>query len=373
MQRAIGLAAQGQGHVEPNPMVGCVIAHGDRIVGEGWHRRFGGPHAEIEALQCAGASAKGATMYVTLEPCCHHGKTPPCTDAMISAGIGRVIAAVRDPYPQVAGKGIKALQRQGICVDVGLMADEAQHLNAPYWTLVRHSRPWVIAKWAMSVDGKIATRTGDSQWITNDESRAAAHRLRGRVDAVLVGRRTVERDDPLLTARPPGARTALRIVLDRRASLDSNVQVVRTAGESPVLVVTSRDAPVKKQRLLEKAGCEILQVTGETWSERLECLLNVLGKRRLTNLLVEGGGTTLGGFWDAGLVDEVHVFMAPRVLGGSSAPGPVGGTGAGMLGESLSLKDPCLEALGDNWHIWGRVTRPVHRRTGRSRRRPASR
>ena len=191
MVRALELAAQGRGLVEPNPMVGCLIAHGAEIVGEGWHRRFGGPHAEIEALRIAGDHAAGATLYVTLEPCCHHGKTPPCTEAVIKAGVKRVVAAMRDPFPQVDGGGVRALEAAGIAVEVGVGAADAERSNAPFLKLLQQPRPWIIAKWAMTLDGKLASRTGDSKWISNEASRGIAHQLRGRVDAIIVGSGTV--------------------------------------------------------------------------------------------------------------------------------------------------------------------------------------
>src|SRR5262249_49286375 len=226
MRRALELAERGRGYVEPNPLVGAVIVRDDRPVGEGWHQRFGEAHAEVNALAAAGEAARGATLYVTLEPCCHHGKTPPCTDAIIAAGIARVICAQRDPFPKVSGGGIAAPEAAGIAVEVGAMTDAAQRLNAPYLKLLHTGKPWVIAKWAISLDGKIATANGDSKWISGEASRAIVHQLRGRMDAIIVGHRTAELDDPLLTARPAGARTATRIVVDSRATLSPNSQLV---------------------------------------------------------------------------------------------------------------------------------------------------
>jgi len=219
MTRALELAEQGLGYVEPNPMVGCVIAHHDKVIGEGWHQRFGGPHAEVEAIRNAGSIPRDATLYVTLEPCCHQGKTPPCTVAIIQAGIRRVVIAQRDPFPQVDGGGIEQLKQQGSKVEVGLLEEQAKELNAPYVKLIKTGRPWVIAKWAMTLDGKLATRTGDSRWISNQLSRAVVHQLRGRVDAIMVGRKTAQLDDPQLTARPTGVRIPTRIILDSQASL----------------------------------------------------------------------------------------------------------------------------------------------------------
>ncbi len=262
MRRALDLAASGQGFVEPNPMVGCVIARGAEIIGEGWHRRFGGDHAEVEALRLAGSRAAGATLYVTLEPCCHTGKTPPCTEAILAAGIRRVVAAMADPFPQVAGGGAAALQAAGVAVELGLLADQARQLNAPYLKLLEHGVPWIIAKWAMTLDGKIATRTGQSRWISGSKSRQLVHALRGRMDAVVVGRGTAAADDPLLTARPAGPRTPMRVVLDTRASLPSESQLVRTAGQAPLLVAVGSEAEAADCRRLQEAGCEVLVCPG---------------------------------------------------------------------------------------------------------------
>jgi diaminohydroxyphosphoribosylaminopyrimidine deaminase/5-amino-6-(5-phosphoribosylamino)uracil reductase len=355
MQRALELAGQGQGHVEPNPMVGCVVVHGAEIIGEGWHGRFGGPHAEIEALRMADRRAAGATLVVTLEPCCHHGKTPPCSNAIIEAGIRRVVIAQRDPFPQVAGGGIRQLEQAGITVTVGLMEDEARRLNAPYLKLVEKGRPWIIAKWAMTLDGKIATHTGESQWISGEASRRVVHSLRGRVDAVLVGRATALHDDPQLTARPPGPRTAARIVLDTRAALPPTSRLAATAREIPVLVAVGSEAPEENRRPLLDAGCEILVCEGDTPGMRLGALLDELGRRRMTNVLVEGGGQVLGSLLDLGQINEVHAFIAPKIVGGRNAPGPVAGEGLAELASACSLDDVLVETLDGDTYVHGRV------------------
>src|SRR6478736_6670383 len=286
MLRAVELARRGEGFVEPNPMVGCVIVRDGEVVGEGWHQQFGGPHAEVHALQSAGERAKGATMYVTLEPCCHQGKTPPCTDAIIAAGIKRVVTAMRDPFPQVAGGGLKRLAAAGIDVELGLHETEVQNLNAPYLKLVSTGRPWIIAKWAMTLDGKIATRTGDSRWISGEASREIVHQLRGRVDGIMVGRGTVQRDDPLLTARPSGPRVATRIVVDSRASLPLDSQLVRSAGDAPVLVAAGHEAPQENIDRLTAAGCGVVICRPIDVSDRsvsIPALFDELGCRRMTN------------------------------------------------------------------------------------------
>ena len=355
MNRAIELAALGEGYVEPNPMVGAIVARGAEIIGEGWHRKFGGPHAEIEALRIAGSRARGATLYVTLEPCCHQGKTPPCTEAILRAEIGRVVVAQQDPFPQVCGQGLARLREAGIEVVVGVQQEQAQRLNAPYLKLVRTGRPWVIAKWAMTLDGKIASTTGDSRWISGEVSRSLVHRLRGRVDAVVVGRRTAERDDPLLTARPPGPRTATRIVVDTAARLSTASQLVRTTAQGPVLVAVGRTASVDDRLRLQEAGCEVLVLQSQCPSARLDELLSELGRRKMTNVLVEGGGELLGSLFDLGAIDEVYAFIAPKLIGGGKAPSPIAGEGIEQMAGAVPLVEVETMTLGPDFCIHGRV------------------
>ena len=319
-------------------MVGCVIARGAEIIGEGWHRRFGGPHAEVEALKLAGERARGATMYVTLEPCCHHGKTPPCTVAILAAGVARVVAAMNDPFPQVAGGGLAELRAAGVEVESGVLEEDARELNAPYLKLLSTGRPWVIAKWAMTLDGKIATASGDSRWISCHASRQVTHQLRGRMDAIIIGRGTAAADDPLLTARPPGQRTAVRVVVDTRASLSSDSRLAKTAREAPVLVAVGAEAATADCERLQEAGCEVHLCMGDTPRARLESLLSELGKRRMTNVVVEGGSRLLGCLFDSQLVDEVHVFIAPKLAGGEASPGPVAGLGVEKIAAAAAWK-----------------------------------
>jgi diaminohydroxyphosphoribosylaminopyrimidine deaminase/5-amino-6-(5-phosphoribosylamino)uracil reductase len=337
MSRALELAEQGRGHVEPNPLVGAVLVRAGQIVGEGWHQKYGGAHAEINALAQAGEAARGATLYVTLEPCCHHGKTPPCTDALIRAGIASVKAALQDPFPQVAGQGAAQLRNAGIPIAFGLCEAEARRQNAPYLTLLTLGRPHVHAKWAMSLDGKIATRSGDSKWISNEASRRRVHELRGRMDGILVGVGTALADDPLLTARPPGPRTPCRVVVDSNARLPATSRLAATARDTPVLLATCCNDEALLAPL-RQAGCEILVVPGPDGKVALADLLKELGRRRWTNLLVEGGGHLLGALHDLGTMDEAHVFVAPLLIGGSAAPGPVGGTGVEHLREASRFK-----------------------------------
>jgi diaminohydroxyphosphoribosylaminopyrimidine deaminase/5-amino-6-(5-phosphoribosylamino)uracil reductase len=358
MARALALAARGLGCVEPNPMVGCVLVREGQTVGEGFHQRFGESHAEINALASAGHAAKGATAYVTLEPCCHHGKTPPCTQAFIRAGVARVVVPLQDPFSQVAGRGIAELRSAGIECQIGVRSADANWLLAPYRKLVTTGRPWIIAKWAMTLDGKLATHSGDSRWISSEASRAVVHQLRGRVDAVMVGGGTARADDPLLTARPADLadlkRVATRIVVDSAATLPLNSRLAQTAADVPVLLAASNDAAPEACRHLADAGVEIVHFPG-SHNERLDALLAELGRRRLTNVLVEGGNRLLGALFDLRAIDEVHVFIAPKLAGGGAAPTPVGGAGIEQMADALKLADIAIEELGGDVYVHGRL------------------
>jgi diaminohydroxyphosphoribosylaminopyrimidine deaminase/5-amino-6-(5-phosphoribosylamino)uracil reductase len=354
MTRAMKLAERGRGYVEPNPLVGAVVVQGDRLVGEGWHERFGGAHAEVIALNQAGSASSGATLFVTLEPCCHFGKTPPCTEAILKAGIKRVVAAMTDPFPQVAGKGAARLREAGIIVDLGVAQSDAQRINAPYFKLLRTGRPYVHAKWAMTLDGKIATRTGDSRWITGEGARRHAHELRGRMDAVIVGIGTVLADNPRLTVRPPGPRTPVRIVLDSQVRLPDNCQLAATSWDTPVLVVTASELPPRASKL-QDLGCEILTLPSSNGRPDITKLLNELGRRQMTNVLVEGGAEVLGSFFDARAVDEVHAFIAPRIAGGN-AKTAVAGLGVAKIADALNLAKWKVEQIDSDVLIHGLVS-----------------
>lgn len=358
IDRAIELARRGEGSVEPNPMVGCVLVRHGSVVGEGWHQQFGGPHAEVEALRMAGEAARGATAYVTLEPCAHAGKTPPCTEALIAAGVARVVIACGDPNPLVNGRGVAALQAAGVDVVVLDNQLEATALIAPFAKLMTVSRPWVIAKWAMTLDGKLATASGDSQWISGEESRGVVHQLRGRMDAIVVGRGTAEQDDPLLTARPAGVRTPTRVVLDSQAVLSLESRLVRTSSDAPVVVAAAANAPEARCHALREAGVEVWQSppSAVISSDRWLALLDELGRRRMTNILVEGGAKVLGALLDAGEIDEVHAFIAPKLIGGSG-PSPLRGEGRALMADALRLKSPKVERVGEDVYVSGRVMR----------------
>ncbi len=359
MQRAIELAHRGIGFVEPNPPVGAVIVDdGLQLLGEGWHERFGSPHAEVQALAQAGTAARGATLFVTLEPCCHFGKTPPCVDAIIAAGLRKVVAGMGDPFPQVAGKGIERLRQAGIEVETGVEERAVRRLTAPFCKLVAAGRPYVHAKWAMTLDGRIASATGASKWISNVRSRAAAHALRGRMDAIAVGIGTVLADDPLLTARPAGPRVATRIVFDSQARLPFESQLVCTAREVPLVIATAPSARRDSVARLREMGVEVIEcgtAPSDGGNGRTDpgALLAELGRRRMTNLLVEGGSELLGSFFDAGLIDEAHVFVAPKLLGGSGAKSPLAGAGRSSPRELPDLVDPEIEVLDGDVYIHG--------------------
>lgn len=350
MRHALALAEKGRGFVEPNPMVGAVVLDAaGQLAGDGWHQKFGGPHAEVFALAAAGERARGGTLVVTLEPCCHHGKTPPCTDAVLKAGIARVVVAMADPFPKVAGGGLAILRGAGVEVSVGVCEAEARAQNAPYLTLLLNKRPWVHAKWAMSLDGKIATHTRDSKWISGEESRRRVHELRGRMDAIIVGRGTVVADDPLLTARPPGARVAARVVVSGSGELPERCQLRATARDIPVIVYTAAGHGKRLTGWAED-GAEVI---GLGTTRYLEAVFADLGQRRFTNVLVEGGSGLLGSVVDAGLADEYHVFIAPKLIGGYRAHSPIGGVGAALVSSACPLEHVTSEPCGIDVYVHG--------------------
>ena len=361
MNRALELAARGRGRVEPNPMVGCVLTKDGRIVAEGFHQRFGSAHAEIEAwseAQRRGISVADSHLHVTLEPCCHHGKMPPCTEAIIAAGIRRVTVAMVDPDPRVEGRGIQALRDAGVQVDVGELEDEATSLNAPYLKGLKQGLPWVILKWAQTIDGKIATSTGDSKWISSEPSRRYVHEMRARVDAIMVGIGTVLTDDPQLTARDVSIeRMARRVVIDPRLRLPPDSSLIQSLGTGgpPLIVAASEETcqndPTRRAKL-ESLGAEIvsLRPLGDG-DERLSLqpLPQHMGQRyAATNVLVEGGATLLGSILKEKLADELYVFVAPKLLGDGNALGAVRGMAIEKICNSQSLDLKRLETIGDD-------------------------
>ena len=349
MARALELAARGGAATAPNPQVGAVVVRGGRVVGEGYHRRYGGPHAEAEALRAAGPRARGATLYVTLEPCSPHPKkTPPCCDLVVRAGLRRVVVAMRDPNPLVDGRGLERMRRAGLRVETGLGAAEARALNAPYVKVHTRGLPYVVSKWAMTLDGKIATRTGDSRWVSGERSRSWLRRFRDTFQAILVGSGTVLRDDPSLR----GARTRpARIVLDGRARTPLESAVVRTAEEQVTLLAVSAAAPAAKVRALERRGVRILRL--ETLDLRV--VFEALAREGYHRILVEGGGEVHAAVFGEGLADEVCVFLAPKILGGREAKTPVEGEGPERMVEALPIRDVTVERLGEDLLLRGRI------------------
>ncbi|MBN1391517.1 MAG: bifunctional diaminohydroxyphosphoribosylaminopyrimidine deaminase/5-amino-6-(5-phosphoribosylamino)uracil reductase RibD [Sedimentisphaerales bacterium] len=312
MQVALKLARRGIGSVEPNPAVGCVIVKDNKIIGKGWHKKFGGPHAEINALKNCKKSPAGATMYVTLEPCCHFGKTPPCTDAIIEAGIKKVVAATKDPTEKVNGKGFKILKKAGFEIKTGICKKEAEKLNAPFFKFTRTKRPWVIIKWAQSQDGFLA-RTDKKRWISNQKSRKDVHKLRKRAQAILVGINTVLEDDPMLTARPDTGRQPLRAVLDSRLKIPLNCNLIKTAKKTPAIVFTTQKS-TGKTALLRKKGAETIKVQAVAGKCSIKAVLDELAERDVQQLLVEGGEKTITAFLKQKLADEIIVYTSNEKL-----------------------------------------------------------
>jgi diaminohydroxyphosphoribosylaminopyrimidine deaminase / 5-amino-6-(5-phosphoribosylamino)uracil reductase len=362
MNEALKLAAKGVGSVEPNPAVGAVIVKDGRIIGKGWHKKFGGPHAEINALvdcRAKGHDPAGAMMYVTLEPCCHFGKTPPCVDAIIEAKLDNVVVAVVDPSPHAAGKGIEKLRAAGIEVEVGVCEKEAALINAPFFKFAKTNLPWVILKWAQSIDGKLtyANPAKDGQWISNEQSRKDAHDLRRRVQAILVGINTIIADDPLLTPRPAKGRTPFRVVLDVDLRLPHDCQLLKTAKELGLLVVTSHHSLKYREEAavhIIKQGGQVLPLPMVDAQCDLNALLAELGKRQIQQLLVEGGPTVLASFLKQNLADEVRVYIAPKILG--SAGGASINEAMTQITNGLNLSNATIKNFDGDVCISGMIT-----------------
>jgi diaminohydroxyphosphoribosylaminopyrimidine deaminase/5-amino-6-(5-phosphoribosylamino)uracil reductase len=355
MRRALRLAARARGRTSPNPLVGAVLVKEGRVVGEGYHRRAGEAHAEILALRAAGHTARGATLYLTLEPCAHHGRTPPCAPAVIEAGIARLVVAIEDPNPKVAGQGVACVRAAGIPVEVGLLAAAARQQNEVYLKWRVRDLPFVTWKSAATLDGKIATRTGNSRWVTGEAARAFVHRLRAEHDAILVGIGTVRADDPLLTARPPGRRSGnpLRVIVDARAEIPLDSRILRTLSEGPALVATTAAAPEPRRAALQDAGAAVLTLPARCGRVDLVALMRELARREITSLFLEGGAEITASMLADGLVDKAVLFIAPKIVGGRAAPGPVGGEGIARMADALTLRDVTLRRFGEDFAVTG--------------------
>ena len=363
LARAIELAGRGVGAVKPNPAVGAVVARDGEVLGEGWHERFGAAHAEVNAIEACGlADLSGATLYVSLEPCCHEGKTPPCTEAIVQAGIGRVVVGSDDPTEKAAGRGLGILRDEGIEVVLadGELATQARLLNQAFRKHARVGRPWVLFKSAMTLDGKVATRAGDSQWISGDASRELAHHWRASVDAVVVGIGTALADDPQLTARPAGTPTEpsdqpRRVVFDSLARLPPTSRLLAAVAEIPLTVVVSRAAARADTDALEAAGAQILVATGENEPARVRSALDQLGALGVASLLLEGGPHLAGAFLDAGEIDELRLFLAPLLFGGRTARDPLEGEGVERISDALRALTFDCERVGEDLLVSARL------------------
>lgn len=355
MTLALKLASRGRGLVAPNPAVGAIIVKDGRIIGQGWHRQYGGLHAEREALADCTETPIGGTMYVTLEPCCHTGKQPPCTEAILERGIARVVVGSPDPNPLVAGKGIAILRQHGVEVTEGVCQAACDRENEAFFHFIRTGTPYVVAKYAMTADGKIATRTGASRWITGEAARENVHADRNRYSAILVGSGTVLADNPLLTCRLPGGRNPLRIVCDSRLRTPLTAQVVQTASDVPALLATCESDPARHAPY-QKAGCKIEVFPAQDGHVDLRALVTRLGTRNVDSVLLEGGSTLHWAALDAGIVQRVQCYIAPKLFGGHTAPSPVGGFGVETPNTAFRLRNVTWRQLGEDFLMEGEVT-----------------
>jgi len=357
MRMALGQAACGVGKVNPNPLVGAVIVQNNTVIGSGYHKQFGGPHAEINAIRHANEDIKGATMYVTLEPCSHYGKTPPCVDTLINAGFSRVVIAMQDPNPLVAGKGIEKQRKNGILAEVGLLEAEAMELNRIFIKYIKTGRPYLVLKSAMSLDGKIATVGGHSKWISCHESRQYVHTLRNELKGIMVGVNTVIIDDPQLTTRLNNAkgRNPVRIVVDSKGRIPLTARILQDGENNPVIIATTRQCPDVKCQQLMNAGHKVLILPDKDGLVDLNILMETLGKMEIDGILLEGGGTLNESALRAGIVDEVQFFIAPMLIGGQKAITPVEGCGFESIDESIHLHDLKIKQIGCDILVTGKT------------------
>ena len=356
MKRALALAARAAGRTSPNPMVGAVVVKDGRIVGEGFHEKAGTPHAEVHALRRAGEMANGATLYVNLEPCSHYGRTPPCCTAVIRAGIKRVVAAMVDPNPQVAGRGLAALAEAGVAVEAGLMEDAARELNEVFIKFITTGKPFVVLKSALSLDGKTATASGHSFWVTGEAAREKVHRMRNLYDAVMVGIGTVLTDDPRLTTRLPegeAGRDAVRVVVDSQLRIPRESQVINPDSQAPLLVATTERSPARRRNELAGLGAEVLVLPEDNGRVSINELMTALAQRGITSVLLEGGAALNASALEAGVIDKLAVFVAPKLVGGVNAPGMIAGAGRDRMDQAWSLKRMSLTQLGEDYMFTG--------------------
>ena len=361
MKRALELATRGKGKVSPNPMVGAVIVKNGEIIGEGWHQQYGGLHAEREALASCVESPAAGTMYVTLEPCCHYGKTPPCTEAVINSGLKKVVVATTDPNPLVAGQGLAILKEAGIEIEVGMLAQEAKALNKFFFHYIRHKTPYVTMKYAMTLDGKIATRTGASKWITGKEARQKVHEDRSFYQGIMIGIGTAIKDDPLLTCRIKEGRNPIRIICDSHLRLPLSSRLVETARDIPTYIATTSKDKLKAEAL-EAKGCNILSIEeNQTGKIDLVLLMKELGQLGLDSLVLEGGAELNYSALQAGIVSSVQAYIAPKIFGGQLAKSPVAGLGIDKVSRSICLGEGRIGFFGDDFLLEYEVMNNVYR------------
>lgn len=356
MARALQLALRGAGHTRPNPMVGAVLVKDGRIIGEGWHKQYGGPHAEVNAFASATEDPEGATLYVSLEPCSHYGKTPPCADLIIRKKVARVVAALEDPNPLVSGRGFRKLRANGIRVTVGVLAEEARHINDVFLTYVTRKRPFVLYKAAMSLDGKIACHTGESQWISSEKSREEVQRLRGILSGIMVGAGTVIADNPRLTCRMEEYENPARIIVDGKLRVPLESRIFHEPGRN-ILLTTSEASPEKK-KALENLGVELIEADSEEPGKvDLKSAMLALGIKGIDGILLEGGPTLAASALEAGIIDAVRFYIAQKIIGGREAPSPFAGTGAAHMNEVVPLTDAVYGTSGDDLWIQAYIQR----------------
>ena len=355
MEHALALAEKARGRTSPNPLVGAVIVRAGEIVGEGYHQKAGEAHAELHALNQAKELAAGATMYVTLEPCCHWGRTPPCTEAVIRAKLANIFVAMKDPNPRVAGKGIRQLEAAGMSVQVGICEEESRKLNEVFIKYITTQCPFVVLKSAISLDGKIATASGESQWITSEASRLKGHEIRAQVDAILVGIGTVLQDNPSLTVRLPERQNEdpIRVVVDSHGRTPLGAKVFNPDSSSGALIAVTENAPSEKIEALKFTGADVLAIEAKDGRVCLRALMRELARREITSVLIEGGGEINAAALQAGIVDKLMFFVAPKLIGGKAAPGPIGGVGIARLAEAYELRDVTTSQIGADVLIEG--------------------
>lgn len=356
MARALQLALRGAGHTRPNPMVGAVLVKDGRIIGEGWHKQYGGPHAEVNAFASATEDPEGATLYVSLEPCSHYGKTPPCADLIIRKKVARVVAALEDPNPLVSGRGFRKLRANGIRVTVGVLAEEARHINDVFLTYVTRKRPFVLYKAAMSLDGKIACHTGESQWISSEKSREEVQRLRGILSGIMVGAGTVIADNPRLTCRMEEYENPARIIVDGKLRVPLESRIFHEPGRN--IILTTSEASLEKKKALENLGVELIEADSEEPGKvDLKSAMLALGIKGIDGILLEGGPTLAASALEAGIIDAVRFYIAQKIIGGRKAPSPFAGTGAAYMNEVVPLTDAVYGTSGDDLWIQAYIQR----------------